>query len=266
MAHSRTDCSAGPRPEWVLAGRSGRQAALLWLINHQSLILDSNTRRHPRLGQLCHNPMPSPVLSHLPARPVWAGGGRPGLRPVFPPQAAGPRPPHHRCLWLKGPRPAQHRPGSGGVRPGGAQVPGSGSHCGGHSPGGFSWPVPTGGRGARPSGGTDCGAEDRSAPGWRCGPGRGPRCRHARTRVIWRCLRGRHPQQRCLTRGGNRLPLPPAPQRTAAGRTPLEGRLGAVRRWKYSAREPRGRGTLLPWAPSPAILHPPSGFSCGNHC
>lgn len=97
-------------------------------------------------------------------------------------------------------------------------------------------------------------------------PWEGPRCRHARTRVVWRCLRGRHPQQRCLTRGGNRLPLPPAPQRTAAGRTPLEGRLGAVRRWKYSAGEPRGRGTLLLWAPSPAILHPPSGFSCGNHC
>lgn len=83
------------------------------------------------------------------------------------------RPSARGCLWLKGPRPAQHRPGSGGVRPGGAQVPGSGSHCGGHGPGGFSWPVPTGGRGARPSGGTDCGAEDRSAPGWRCGPGRG---------------------------------------------------------------------------------------------
>lgn len=66
VAHSRTDLSAGPRPQWVLANRSEWQIALSGLINHQPLISVFNTRRRPRL---CHSPM----LSPLSRPPAWCG-------------------------------------------------------------------------------------------------------------------------------------------------------------------------------------------------
>lgn len=66
VAHSRTDLSAGPQPQWVLANRSEWQIALSGLINHQPLISVFNTRTRPRL---CHSPM----LSPLSRPPAWCG-------------------------------------------------------------------------------------------------------------------------------------------------------------------------------------------------
>lgn len=77
------------------------------------------------------------------------------------------------------------------------------------------------------------------------------------------CLRRHHPAAALPDAGGKQAPPPPVPQRAAAGRMPLERRLGTVTHWKYSGVELGRRGTLLPWA-AQQFPRPPSGPSCGN--
>lgn len=162
VAHLRTDLSAGPRPQWVLANRSEWQIALPGLINYQPLISVFNTRRRPRL---CHSPM----LSPLSRPPAWCG------------QEVAPRAPPCHPLPVSGLFSATHgssRPSARGgpwlraCSPVGLECLAWGSDSGCSQ----SWGIPMAYAdrwpGAEALRRHRCGAEDRRAPGRHCGCGR----------------------------------------------------------------------------------------------